>query len=253
MQIIKETNQIIAVYKPNNIPTTYKNATDTSDCMVARVTKLYPKLLEIKSYQPREGGLLYRLDTDTSGVIIFAKTQESFDYLSGIQKENKLYKHYFAITERSMQIADKMSIFVKQTKNPVYVSWENQPVVEHLPEEILGFTQKNNLLKQEQPFKMIDIPIGHSKKSDKRMIAILGANYKSKGTPSKAVSYVRQIEKIGNKHLFEIIISKGCRHQIRVHLSTIGFPIVGDDLYNKDPRNQDEHLSLWCWRIGVKS
>lgn len=152
-----------------------------------------------------------------------------------------------------MQIADKMSIFVKQTKNPVYVSRENQPVVEHLPEEILGFTQKNNLLKQEQPFKMIDIPIGHSKKSDKRMIAILGANYKSKGTPSKAVSYVRQIEKIGNKHLFEIIISKGCRHQIRVHLSTIGFPIVGDDLYNKDPRNQDEHLSLWCWRIGVKS
>lgn len=31
----------------------------------------------------------------------------------------------------------------------------------------------------------------------------------------------------------EVIIHRGFRHQIRVHLATNGFPIIGDDLYNR--------------------
>ncbi|CCO24084.1 RluA family pseudouridine synthase [Maridesulfovibrio hydrothermalis] len=53
-------------------------------------------------------------------------------------------------------------------------------------------------------------------------------------------SRVKLIEKLdGDMSLVEVEISKGARHQIRVHLAHAGFPIAGDPVYGKVDDAQD--------------
>jgi 23S rRNA-/tRNA-specific pseudouridylate synthase len=46
-----------------------------------------------------------------------------------------------------------------------------------------------------------------------------------------------------------IMIQKGVRHQIRCHLSSIGCPIIGENIYKK--KKDSGHLHLWS--IGIQS
>jgi 23S rRNA-/tRNA-specific pseudouridylate synthase len=48
--------------------------------------------------------------------------------------------------------------------------------------------------------------------------------------------------------LIQCIITKGQRHQIRVHCQTLGYPIVGDSLYGKD-----KEWELELWSMGYKN
>jgi len=47
----------------------------------------------------------------------------------------------------------------------------------------------------------------------------------------KAISIVKPLEVQGKKSKVEVKIETGRTHQIRLHLSHIGFPIIGDELY----------------------
>ena len=40
------------------------------------------------------------------------------------------------------------------------------------------------------------------------------------------------------------------RHQIRVHLSSINLPIIGDKLYNKSTSTENNHL-LFCYAMTI--
>ena len=50
-------------------------------------------------------------------------------------------------------------------------------------------------------------------------------------TGKEAVTRVREVERLGTRSLVEAELVTGRRHQIRVHLSYLGLPIVGDGLY----------------------
>lgn len=49
-----------------------------------------------------------------------------------------------------------------------------------------------------------------------------------------AVTDYKTVRKSGEKRLLEITLKTGRTHQIRVHLSHIGFPLLGDELYGGD-------------------
>lgn len=44
-----------------------------------------------------EYGLLNRLDTDTAGLLFFAKTKEFYDWYKSAQRQLQINKHYFAV------------------------------------------------------------------------------------------------------------------------------------------------------------
>lgn len=56
-----------------------------------------------------------------------------------------------------------------------------------------------------------------------------------KGKPAKSTVYPLLVE--GNKSKIKIVIESGRTHQIRVHLNSIGLPIIGDAIYGRTASN----------------
>ncbi|GAU77586.1 RluA family pseudouridine synthase [Fusibacter sp. 3D3] len=54
----------------------------------------------------------------------------------------------------------------------------------------------------------------------------------------------------GPLSLLEIILETGRQHQIRVQLSSIGYPVMGDAKYGKCPI-QGESLALWAYALNI--
>jgi 23S rRNA pseudouridine1911/1915/1917 synthase len=90
---------------------------------------------------------------------------------------------------------------------------------------------------------VIDAPIGRDPKKRQRM-AVTGA-----GRPARTeYSVIRQI---GGYTLLEARPKTGRTHQIRVHLASIGHPIVGDATYGaKSPLVERQFLH--AYRLGFK-
>ena len=70
----------------------------------------------------------------------------------------------------------------------------------------------------------INMPIGRSTKDRKKMAVTK--------TGKEAITHFKVLKRFGNYTLIEVNIETGRTHQIRVHMSEIGYPIVGDIVYS---------------------
>lgn len=70
----------------------------------------------------------------------------------------------------------------------------------------------------------VEGPIGRHP-VDRKKMAINERN----GKP--AVTHYKVLERFGNYTFIECVLETGRTHQIRVHMSSIGFPLVGDKVY----------------------
>ena len=70
----------------------------------------------------------------------------------------------------------------------------------------------------------INMPIGRSEKDRKKMAVT------KKG--KEAITHFKVLKRYKNYTLLEIKIETGRTHQIRVHMSEIGHPVVGDMVYS---------------------
>lgn len=101
---------------------------------------------------------------------------------------------------------------------------------------------------------IINSPIFHRKDDPQRMWVLWGHVSKEQNSPllyseTEIVEYEYSLLTMTSMLLVEI--RKGVRHQIRVHLSSIGYPIVGDLLYGKKKDPQKWNLQLFS--VGLSS
>jgi 23S rRNA pseudouridine1911/1915/1917 synthase len=183
-------------------------------------------------------GIVHRLDKDTSGVILVAKTPEMYEFLKDAFAERKIKKEYIALVLGKMEkphgfietpIGKSRIDFRKQTvKDPV---GGKEAVTEY---KVLEYLQPNNTT----PPRMHSAPLLFKE-----------------GNTAAAVSPhnlggVPPIGRGGGIDWYTLIMVKlhtGRTHQIRVHLASVGHPLMGDELYGgkkvnlKDLRRQFLH------------
>ncbi|MDP3973809.1 MAG: RluA family pseudouridine synthase [Candidatus Daviesbacteria bacterium] len=165
------------------------------------------------------GGIVHRLDKDTSGVLLVAKTQEALENLQKQFKERKTKKEYVALVHGVSREAGKVEGNIgrnpKKREKFVVLEEGKEAVTEYSPEGNFQFSISN--------FQSIF--------NDLNKIQM------------------RKLERM-NYNQFTLLKCKpltGRTHQIRVHLKYIGHPVVSDEkyvgrkIYRLDKR--------WCPRL----
>lgn len=97
--------------------------------------------------------------------------------------------------------------------------------------------------------KAIDAPVGRDRHDAKKMRAC------KEGQGKPASTLVRKLAFKGGRTLLSVELLSGRRHQIRVHLASLGFPIVGDELYGgarADAARGESGLLLHAYREELR-
>lgn len=91
--------------------------------------------------------------------------------------------------------------------------------------------------------RVVRTPVGRDRHDSRRMRAC------RPGQGRPAETRLRRLASAGGRTLLEVRLMTGRRHQIRVHLASIGLPIAGDALYGgvREPRG----LMLHAWRESL--
>ena len=143
-------------------------------------------------------GILHRIDKDTSGLLLVAKSDRAHIGLSEQIKEHSLTRAYKALVHG-------------------------------------GFAADSGV---------IDEPIGRHP-ADRKKMTVTYKNSKD------AITHYNVLERFGKYSFIECVLETGRTHQIRVHMSKHGHPIVGDKTYGvkKEEFNLKGQL-LHAYKVG---
>lgn len=172
IQIFYEDAHLLVIAKPENLLSIASEAEPEKTA--------YFQLTEyVRQAHPRSKErvwIVHRLDRQTSGLMVFAKTPETKEILQS--RWDQFEKKYEAVVEG------------------------------HLPQET--GTLKSDL-DESNPFKVFIRP--------------------ASALTRHAVTHYRVLKNNRHRSLVELTLETGRRHQIRVQLSSLGCPIVGDEKY----------------------
>lgn len=184
LDILYEDNDIIVVNKPKGMVVHPAAGNYTGTLVNALMEYCGDRLSDINGViRP---GIVHRIDKDTSGILVVAKSNEAHEKLSEKLKEHDINRIYVAIVE--------------------------------------------GILREESG--KIDAPIGRHPVERKKM----AVNTK---TGRRAVTYFKVLERFKNATAIEVRLETGRTHQIRVHMSYIGYPILGDEVYGRKKQKYD--------------
>jgi len=206
MKIIFEDDNIIVIDKPSGL-TVHPVKPEQNNTLVNQLLAYYPEIKNVGDDLLRPG-IVHRLDKDTSGLMIVVKNQKAFEYLKKQFQDRKITKKYLALVHG----------IVKDDK---------------------GIITKS---------------ISFSKKDYKKRTVLLDKNSKPaitkyeviKRFPRRKVGIPTQKASGKDYTLLEVFPKTGRTHQIRIHLHSIGYPIVGDKQYKfkrlKTPEGLDRQF-----------
>lgn len=99
LNVVFETDAVLVFDKPAGQPSAPLEPGETGTLANALVAR-YPECAKI-GFSPREPGLCHRLDTETSGLVMAARTEEAFEALTRAIKEERIDKRYLLVCEAS--------------------------------------------------------------------------------------------------------------------------------------------------------
>lgn len=204
LDLVFEDEEILVLNKPAGL-VVHPGAGNPDSTLLNALLSHAPQLRSL----PR-AGIVHRLDKDTSGLMVVAKTERARLNLIEQLSSRELHREYKTVVMGVM---------------------------------ISGGT--------------VDEPIGRHRQDRKRMAVT------EHGKP--AISHYRVAARYRAHTLVNVKLATGRTHQIRVHMSYINFPVVGDPVYGgrlKLPKNCSETLkialrgfrrqALHAGRLGLK-
>lgn len=176
LDVIYQDDTVIIINKPVGL-VVHPGAGNWTGTLVNALLYHFPEQATL----PR-AGLVHRIDKDTSGLLVVARSKSAQLDLINQLKDKSVYRLY-------------------------------QCLVVGTPSEILSH-------------KLIDLPIGRHPKLRTQMSVC------QSGKP--AITQIDKAEEIGyGVSLVNVSLQTGRTHQIRVHMSHIGYPLIGDKVYGK--------------------
>jgi 23S rRNA pseudouridine1911/1915/1917 synthase len=175
LRVVFEDEHLAVVDKPAGL-VVHPGAGVPRGTLVHALVHRYPGIAGVGGV--RRPGLVHRLDKDTSGLLVVAKTDRAYQGLVAQLASRALKRIYVALV------------------------WGT-------PRDAQG---------------VLEAPIGRHPRHRKRMAVV-----KQGGKPAR--TRYRVTERFGFASLLRLELDTGRTHQIRVHLSWAGYPVVGDRVY----------------------
>ena len=154
LAVLFESPAIVIVDKPAGQPTAPLRPGEVGTLANALVGH-YPEMAGI-GYGPREPGLLHRLDTGTSGLVIAARSKAAFDTLAAALKSGSLVKEYTLVCT-SADLPDASVIEFPIAKHPkdqrrVYPCIHPRDVMRYAPRPA---STSYRVLRREGPWALV--------------------------------------------------------------------------------------------------
>lgn len=205
-EIIFEDKDIIVCHKPAGM------ATQTKRLGQQDMESFLKNYRASKKEQPYIG-VVHRLDQPVEGVMVFAKNPKAAAALSKQVQQRIIGKHYYAVCTKT-----------------VHAQLQPQEQTEEL---LLGNTGT-----------LTDYILTDKKNNISKVVSPEDANKNPQA--KRAVLDYEVIKQEQDKTLFDITLHTGRQHQIRLQLSNMGYPIIGDKKYGGIANDK---LMLCSYRI----
>lgn len=205
-EIIFEDKDIIVCHKPAGM------ATQTKRLGQQDMESFLKNYRASKKEQPYIG-VVHRLDQPVEGVMVFAKNPKAAAALSKQVQQRIIGKHYYAVCTKT-----------------VHTQLQPQEQTEEL---LLGNTGT-----------LTDYILTDKKNNISKVVSPEDANKNPQA--KRAVLDYEVIKQEQDKTVFDITLHTGRQHQIRLQLSNMGYPIIGDKKYGGIANDK---LMLCSYRI----
>ena len=256
---INRSDDVIASDSTQDRAAGFKIIYESEDCIVVdkpafllthptkpdQRTTLWKQLRELLAFEIANGGqvsIVNRLDRETSGLVLVAKTAGAARRFGLLMQQQRVHKEYVSIVWGWPKWDTKTvdAPLLRQGTQQHSAIWLKQTIHPKGAEAITEFRVEQRFCKRTNGPSPYPLPEGE-------------ADSVAAGEGNREDLTKRTDASCSNFAIIRAIPKTGRTHQIRVHLASLGHPIVGDKIYGPDEKLYLEFIETgWTQKLGRK-